>query len=183
MRNMFLALVCVFVLSACGAEPTVDAGPVDSAAIVTVDSEPVTAFVRGQLAQSTNIYEVGQFETAHSNSSSAMIKFSTPTNDRAVMSMLMLNGGGLDHEDLSVGNAYTLQRYETTENGLQLVIVGCEGQRVGVWDYDNPASAVSIVVTEPSPNVRRINYIATWAAYLSDGEVDDRLSGYFDITE
>jgi len=177
MRHMFLVVACIFVLTACGVESFPDS-PATDAGVTNVS----TAFMSGHFAQSENVYEEGQFEETYSNSNGASISFATPTNDRAVMAILHLTYGGLTHRDLGVGQTHTLARYASTPNGLQAMMIGCEGERVGQWDYDSPAREVVLSVTSPEAGVRRINYTATWAPYFVTSTEPDVLSGYFDLT-
>jgi hypothetical protein len=178
MRHLFLAVACALVLTACGAESLPDSFDSDAG----MASAPM-AFVDGHFAQSENIYEMGEYEKEYSDSYGASLSFSTPTNDRAVMTILLLTYGGLTHPDLAIGQTHTLGRGDLTPNGLLIRLIGCEGSEVGVWNYDRSADEVVLTVTSPEPGVRRINYTATWPSYFVNSTEPDVISGYFDLVK
>ncbi|MCA9562532.1 MAG: hypothetical protein KC561_03540 [Myxococcales bacterium] len=81
----------------------------------------------------------------------------------AVMTIFEVEGG-IDQLDL--GQTYVFSGYDYTQD-VSVQVIGCAGQAVDEWEFDQTADVVTVTVTE-APGALLVNYTAEFSPQYGD---------------
>jgi hypothetical protein len=102
--------------------------------------------VAGDIGPVANLDHDAQVVTAHDDGNHLSVETVVVLEDRAAMTLLSLSNG---RDLLRPGLNATFDLDQFNTDGAQVTVLGCVGQRIGVYDqYDMPADETTIVVEE-----------------------------------
>ena len=127
--------------------------------------KPVRAAVdgklRGQVGPLNNLDHDASLLSAYDDGYYLSVETVVEMPDRAVMTLLSVSNGA-DLFQPGLDATFSLDNYDT--NGVQVTMLGCVGQDVGVYDeYDMPADQVHVQVTPGQDDTEMgVALQATW---------------------
>lgn len=104
--------------------------------------------LQGQVGPMNNLDHDASLLSAYDDGYYLSVETVVELQDHAVMTLLSVSNGA-DMFQPGLDATFTLDNYDT--NGVQVTMLGCVGQDVGVYDeYDMPADEVQVNVTPGS---------------------------------